>query len=76
MTRPKPRYTPGDKIAGRYHVHDVKMGGMGELPQLKRVDLLGVDNRETLLAAMPRAWLERVVTEVLPIPRYVANLLA
>ncbi|MDM8521634.1 hypothetical protein QUF64_16435 [Anaerolineales bacterium HSG6] len=31
MTRPKPRYTPGDKIAGRYHVHDVKMGGMGEL---------------------------------------------
>ncbi|MDM8532223.1 tetratricopeptide repeat protein [Anaerolineales bacterium HSG25] len=26
-----PRYTPGDKIAGRYHVHDVKMGGMGEV---------------------------------------------
>ncbi|MDM8521627.1 hypothetical protein QUF64_16400 [Anaerolineales bacterium HSG6] len=31
MPRPKPRYKKGDKIAGRYHVHDVKMGGMGEV---------------------------------------------
>jgi tetratricopeptide (TPR) repeat protein len=27
----EPRYQPGDKIGGRYRVHDVKMGGMGEI---------------------------------------------
>ncbi len=31
MTRPKPRYQPGDRIGGRYKVHEVKMGGMGEV---------------------------------------------
>jgi tetratricopeptide (TPR) repeat protein len=27
----QPRYQPGDKIGGRYQVHQVKMGGMGEV---------------------------------------------
>jgi tetratricopeptide (TPR) repeat protein len=27
----QPRYKPGDKIGGRYQVHQVKMGGMGEV---------------------------------------------
>ena len=31
-----PRYTPGDKIGGRYQVHKALMGGMGEV-------YLGVD---------------------------------
>ncbi len=31
MTRAKPRYKPGDRIGGRYQVHQVKMGGMGEV---------------------------------------------
>ncbi len=31
MTRHKPRYQPGDHIGGRYQVHDIKMGGMGEV---------------------------------------------
>ena len=31
MARPKPRYQPGDRIGGRYQVHQVKMGGMGEV---------------------------------------------
>ncbi len=25
-TRPKPRYQPGERIGGRYQVHQVKMG--------------------------------------------------
>jgi serine/threonine protein kinase len=29
--RPKPRYQPGDKIGGRYQVHQALMGGMGEV---------------------------------------------
>lgn len=29
--RPKPRYQPGDKIGGRYLVHQALMGGMGEV---------------------------------------------
>lgn len=29
--RPQSRYQPGDKIGGRYQVHEVKMGGMGEV---------------------------------------------
>jgi hypothetical protein len=29
--KPQPRYQPGDKIGGRYQVHQVKMGGMGEV---------------------------------------------
>ena len=29
--RPIPRYQPGDRIGGRYQVHQVKMGGMGEV---------------------------------------------
>jgi len=28
---PKPRYQPGDKIGGRFQVHKVIMGGMGEV---------------------------------------------
>jgi tetratricopeptide (TPR) repeat protein len=31
MMRREPRYKKGDKIGGRYLVHDVKMGGMGEV---------------------------------------------
>ena len=31
MTRPKTRYQPGDRIGDRYQVHEVKMGGMGEV---------------------------------------------
>lgn len=31
MERPQPRYKKGDKIDGRFEVHDVKMGGMGEV---------------------------------------------
>ncbi|MCB0165314.1 MAG: tetratricopeptide repeat protein [Anaerolineae bacterium] len=31
MTRPKPRYQPGDRIGGRYQVHKALMGGMGEV---------------------------------------------
>ena len=27
----QPRYRPGDRIGGRYHVYDMKMGGMGEV---------------------------------------------
>jgi len=29
--KPRPRYQPGDKIDGRYQVHQVLMGGMGEV---------------------------------------------
>jgi hypothetical protein len=29
--KPKPRYQPGDKIGGRYQVHQALMGGMGEV---------------------------------------------
>ena len=29
--RPTPRYQPGDKIGGRYQVHQALMGGMGEV---------------------------------------------
>ena len=29
--RPQPRYQPGDKIGGRYQVHQALMGGMGEV---------------------------------------------
>jgi tetratricopeptide (TPR) repeat protein len=29
--KPKSRYQPGDRIGGRYQVHEVKMGGMGEV---------------------------------------------
>jgi hypothetical protein len=28
---PQPRYQPGDKIGGRYLVHQALMGGMGEV---------------------------------------------
>jgi len=28
---PQPRYQPGDKIGGRYQVHQALMGGMGEV---------------------------------------------
>ena len=31
MTRPKPRYQPGDRIGRRYQVHKALMGGMGEV---------------------------------------------
>jgi hypothetical protein len=31
MTRPKPRYQPGDRIGGRYQMHQALMGGMGEV---------------------------------------------
>lgn len=31
MTRPQPRYKPGDKIGGRFEIHDINMGGMGEV---------------------------------------------
>ena len=31
MTRPKPRYQPGDRIGGRYQVHKALLGGMGEV---------------------------------------------
>ncbi len=31
MTRPTPRYQPGDRIGGRYKVHKALMGGMGEV---------------------------------------------
>ena len=29
--RPQPHYQPGEKIGGRYQVHQVLMGGMGEV---------------------------------------------
>lgn len=29
--KPQPRYKPGDNIGGRYLVHKVLMGGMGEV---------------------------------------------
>jgi serine/threonine protein kinase len=29
--KPKPRYQPGDRIGGRYQVHQALMGGMGEV---------------------------------------------
>jgi serine/threonine protein kinase len=29
--QPKPRYQPGDKIGGRYQVHQALLGGMGEI---------------------------------------------
>jgi serine/threonine protein kinase len=29
--KPEPRYQPGDKIGGRYQVHQALMGGMGEV---------------------------------------------
>jgi serine/threonine protein kinase len=29
--KPQPRYQPGDKIGGRYQVHQALMGGMGEV---------------------------------------------
>ena len=29
--KPQPRYKPGDKIGGRYQVHQALMGGMGEV---------------------------------------------
>jgi hypothetical protein len=29
--RPQPCYQPGDKIGGRYQVHQALMGGMGEV---------------------------------------------
>jgi serine/threonine protein kinase len=29
--KPGPRYQPGDKIGGRYQVHQALMGGMGEV---------------------------------------------
>ena len=29
--KPQPRYQPGDKIGGRYEVHQALMGGMGEV---------------------------------------------
>ncbi|MCB0165315.1 MAG: tetratricopeptide repeat protein [Anaerolineae bacterium] len=31
MTRPQPRYQPGDRIGGRYQVHKALLGGMGEV---------------------------------------------
>ena len=31
MTGLQTRYKAGDKIGGRYQVHQVKMGGMGEV---------------------------------------------
>lgn len=29
--KPQPRYQPGDRIGGRYHVHKALLGGMGEV---------------------------------------------
>jgi hypothetical protein len=29
--RPRPRYQPGDKIGGRYQIHQALMGGMGKV---------------------------------------------
>lgn len=29
--KPQPRYQPGDKIGGRYQVHQALMGGMGKV---------------------------------------------
>ena len=45
MMKPQPRYKPGDKIGGRYQVHQALMGGMGEV-------YLCLDLEETLPYAL------------------------
>lgn len=45
MTRPQPRYHPGDKIGGRFLVHQALMGGMGEV-------YLSLDLREMFPVAL------------------------
>lgn len=44
-SRSQPRYQPGDKIGGRYQVHQALMGGMGEV-------YLCLDLEETLPYAL------------------------
>ena len=47
----QPRYKKGDKIGGRYQVHDVKMGGMGEVCfclDLEEMILLALKTFQTL----------------------------